>query len=90
MSTKKKDKNGRILILDIKVDETNYAQVNIYNPNTKTEQLATPLDLGEMLKTKDLYDKHIVLAGDFISFYFTFQLIPRFIRKQTNSEKENL
>ena len=60
--------------VDIKVDETNYAQVNIYSPNTKTEQLASLLDLGEMLKTKDLYDKHIVLAGDFISFYLLFSL----------------
>ena len=50
--TKKTDKNGRILILDFKmVDETNFALVNIYNPNTKTEQVTTLLDLGKLLET---------------------------------------
>ena len=48
------------------VDETNFVLVNIYNPNTKTEQVTTLLDLGKMLETiKDFSDKHIVLAGDF-------------------------
>ena len=69
---KKIDKNGRILILDVKVDETNFVLVNIYNPNTETEQVATLHDLDKMLETiKDLYDKHIVLAGDFNFFFDT-------------------
>ena len=55
---KKIDKNGRILILDVKVDESNFVLVNIYNPNTETEQVATLHDLDKMLETiKDLYDK---------------------------------
>ena len=33
------------------VDETNFALVNIYNPNTKTEQVTTLLDLGKLLET---------------------------------------
>ena len=67
------------------VDETNFVLVNIYNPNTETEQVTTLLDLGRMLETiKDFSDKHIVLAGDF-NF---FSNIPRFVRRQTNSEKE--
>ena len=50
---KKIDKNGRILILDIKVDETNFDKT--YNPNTETEQVATLHDLDKMLETiKDL------------------------------------
>ena len=70
---KKIDKNGRILILDVKVDESNFALVNIYNPNTDTEQVATLHDLDKMLETiKDLYDKQIVLAGDFNFFFDTF------------------
>ena len=69
---KKMDKNGCILILDVKVDETNFVLVNIYNPNTETEQVATLHDLDKMLETiKDLYDKHIVLAGDFNFFFDT-------------------
>ena len=55
---KKIGKKGRILISDVKVDETNFVLVNIYNPNTETEQVATLHDLDIMLETiKDLYDK---------------------------------
>ena len=53
-------------------DETNFVLVNIYNPNTETEQVTTLLDLGRMLETiKDFSDKHIVLAGDFNFFFDT-------------------
>ena len=45
------DKNEPILILDVKVDETNLVLVNIYNPNTETEQVKTLLDVGKMLET---------------------------------------
>ena len=49
-----------------------FVLVNIYNPNTETEQVAALHDLDKMLETiKDLYDKNIVLAGDFY-FYFYF------------------
>ena len=66
------NKSGRILILDVKVDETNFVLVNIYNPNTETKQVATLHDLDKMLETiKDLYDKHIVLAGNFNLFFDT-------------------
>ena len=69
---KKFDKNGRILKLDVKVDEINFVLVNIYNSNTETEQIKTLLDLGKMLETsKDLSDKHLVLAGDFNFFFDT-------------------
>ena len=60
---KKTDENGRILILDVMVDETNFVLVNIYNPNTETEQVTTLLDLDKILEAiKDFSDKHIVLA----------------------------
>ena len=69
---KKNDENGRILILDVMVDETNFVIVNIYNSNTETEQVTTLLDLGKMLETvKDLSDKYIVLVGDFNFFFDT-------------------
>ena len=56
------------------VDEINFVLVNIYNPNTETEQVTTLLDLGKMLETiKDLFDKHIVLAGNF-NFLFDTSL----------------
>ena len=54
-------------------DETNnFVRVNIYNPNTETEQVTTLLDLGKMLETiKDFSEKHVVLAGDFSYFFDT-------------------
>ena len=67
-------------ILDVMVDETNFVLVNIYTPNTKTEQVTNLLDLGKMLETiKDLSDKHIVLAGDFNFFFDFFLSISRFV-----------
>ena len=39
------------VILDVKVDETNFVLINIYNPNTETEEVTTLLDLGKMLET---------------------------------------
>ena len=45
------------MILYVKINETNFVLVNIYNPNTKTEQAATLHDLDKMLETiKDLYE----------------------------------
>ena len=69
---KKFDKNGRISKLDVKVDETNFVLVNFYNSNTETEQIKTLLDIGKMLEaSKDLSDKHLVLAGDSNFFFDT-------------------
>ena len=69
---KKTNKNGRILKLDVMVDETNFVLVNIYNPNTETEQVKTLTDLGKMLETiKDFSDKPIDLASDFNFFFDT-------------------
>ena len=76
-------KNGRVLILDVKVHETNFVLVSIYNPNTEIEQVAILLDLDKILETiKDLNDRNIVLVGDF-NFFLTHPQIHK-----TNSEKE--
>ena len=48
---KKVDKSGRILILDIKFDGTNFVLVNICNPNTEAQQVATLHDLDKILET---------------------------------------
>ena len=69
---KNTNKNGRILKLDVMVDETNFVLVNIYNPNTEPEQVKTLTDLGKMLEIiKDFSDKPIDLAGDFNFFFDT-------------------
>ena len=69
---KKVDKNGRIFILDVRVNETNFVLVNIYNPTTEKEQVTTLHDLDKMLETvKSLYDKRINLAVDSNFFFDT-------------------
>ena len=37
---KKLIKNGRILKLHVKIEETNFTLANIYNPNTEIDQVA--------------------------------------------------
>ena len=62
------------MILDVKFDEANFVLVNIFNPNTKTEQVTTLFDVGKKLETiNDLSHKHIVSAGDF-NFFFDISL----------------
>ena len=74
-----------ILIFDVKVKETNFVLVNLFDPNTETEQVTIFLDLGKMLEAiKDFYDEHKVLVGN---IYFYFWHILGFIQRQTNSEK---
>ena len=43
------DKNGRILILDVNIDEIRYVLVNIYNASTETEQVQVLGDLNEIM-----------------------------------------
>ena len=64
-----------LLLLNVKVGETNFVLVNICNPNTKTEQVATLYDLDKILENiKYLYDKYIVLTRDSDFFFDTYQL----------------
>ena len=51
------------------VDEAKLVLLNMYNPNTKLEEVTTLLDLGKMSETiKDLFDNQTVLAGNFNFF----------------------
>ena len=35
------DNNGRILILDVDIDDKNFILINLYNPNTEAKQIKT-------------------------------------------------
>ena len=60
------DKHGRILILDVTIDGSEYILVNIYNANIESEQLKVLNDLSELMKKVNItHGKQIVLAGDF-------------------------
>ena len=43
------DKNGQILILDVNTDEIRYVLVNIYNANTKLEQVQVLRELSDLI-----------------------------------------
>ena len=46
------DKNGRILILDVNIDEIRYDLVNIYHANNEVEQVQVLSELSELIKNK--------------------------------------
>ena len=60
------DNNGRILILDTKLNEEKFLLINLYNPNNESDQLDTLAELMTLLENiHDIPDKKIILGGDF-------------------------
>ena len=60
------DKEGRILILDVSVNDSEYILINLYNPNTKKEQIKVFSNMLALLKKFDTNPKkQIIMAGDF-------------------------
>ena len=51
------DENGRILILDINIDEIRYVLANIYNANTEVEQVQVLSELSELMKNISFSEK---------------------------------
>ena len=51
------EKNGRILIFDAKLDDTNFLLTNFYNSNTECEQLSIFSTLQNLLEKVDDYNK---------------------------------
>ena len=51
------DKNGRILILDAELNDTNFLLINFYNSNTESEKLSTFSTLQKLLEKLDDYNK---------------------------------
>ena len=39
------DKNGRILVIEALIDDTEFILINLYNANTENDQLTTFLEL---------------------------------------------
>ena len=58
--------NGRILIFDAELNDTNFLLINFYNSKTESEQLFTFSTLQKLLEKFDDYNKkNIVFGGDF-------------------------
>ena len=62
----KRDNLARILVIEVKIDDSVFVLINIYNANTELEQLHTLNDLINILETfQDIQNKIVVLDGDF-------------------------
>ena len=60
-----KDKKGRILILEVTIEDSTFVLINLYNANTEPEQIETICELDRLLGDFLLDDsKNIILAGD--------------------------
>ena len=57
----KRDNLGRILVIEVKIYDSVFVLINIYNANTKPEQLHTFNDLTTILESfKDIQHKNVV------------------------------
>ena len=64
------NKNGRILILDVNIDEIRYVLVNVYSANTEVEQIQVLSELSELMKKITFSEEnHKVLAVDLNVFF---------------------
>ena len=64
------DKEGRILILDVSINDSEYILINLYNANTENEQIDVLSVLFELLEEFDINPtKQLVMAGDFNLFF---------------------
>ena len=60
------DSNGRILIIEVNIDDELLVLINFYNSNTETEQIKTLNDLEFLLSEFSLdSSKQVIFAGDF-------------------------
>ena len=62
----------RILILGVTLNADKYILINLYNPNTETEQCKIFNELQSSLKFFDInQNKKIIFAGDFTIFFIS-------------------
>ena len=67
MNDQKTDNDGRILILDVTINDVNFVLINLYNANTETEQVSVLNNLTSLTFDVTL-EKNLNLAGDFNLF----------------------
>ena len=68
------DKNGRILILDVNIDEIRYVLVNIYNANTEVEQVQVLSKLNELMKNIFLGGENRIVLASEVNVFFNSKL----------------
>ena len=70
------DKNGRILILDADLNDTNFLLINFYKSNLEFEQLSTFFSLQKLLGKFDDYSKKIIAFESDFSLIFDQKFNP--------------
>ena len=81
MKKRLRDENGRILILETLIDDSEFILINFYNANTDSEQIQTFNELNTLLSNLDLSsEQHIIFAGDFNLFLDCSQDAKGFLR----------
>ena len=64
------DGYGRILILEVTIDDADYLLVNVYNANREQEQLKILQNLSVMLENFDSFcSNNVIIADDFNLFF---------------------
>ena len=59
------DKNGRVLVFDVNIDEIRYILAKIYNANNEAEQAQVLSKLSELMKNINFSEENrILLAGE--------------------------
>ena len=59
------DKNRRVLVFDVNIDEIRYILAKIYNANNEAEQAQVLSKLSELMKNINFSEENrILLAGD--------------------------
>ena len=69
VNNQKTDNYGRILILDVTINNVNFVLINLHNANTETEQVSVLNYFSSRLEKFDVtLEKNFILAGDFNLF----------------------
>ena len=86
------DQSGRVLIIEVKIENEVLLWINLYNVNTENGQLNTFSDLSDMLeKIDDINNKSTVFERDF-NLFFEAKLEAQggnAVLKKKNYKKQN-
>ena len=72
IAVKKKlpDKKGRVLVLDVQIDDSVLLLINIYNANTEKEQISVLDELSTIMSSfENIHNHNVIFAGDFNIFF---------------------
>ena len=72
ITVKKKlsDKKWRVLVLDVRIDSSDFLFINIYNANTEKEQVSALNELITILSNfENTLNRNVIFAGGFNKFF---------------------